>query len=86
LVRRIIDYLLLILQWLLVLVGLLILYFAVRIRLGLSGALETADIPQDTVDWYRISQNLLVEAGVGLMCVGIGAALFYLRRHYFARR
>ncbi len=85
---RITNIGLLVLQWLLVLWGVFLIVSALhfyRIEVSYFSGLPTAEAGGD---YYRPPTRLRMMTGVGmgLIMLGLGALLFYLRRLYLARR
>lgn len=84
--RRVTDIALLLVQWALVLVGMLILITAVRNAVMFWGALGTPVIPAANTDKFNLAPGVLQGFAFGLIPLGLSAVLFYLRRLYLAQR
>jgi hypothetical protein len=84
-VRRIGDIALLVVQWGLVACGLYLMLDSVH--LFALGALSDGDLPLPGTDYFVIPvyQRLVQSLTSGLIALGLGAGLFYLRRIYLAR-
>jgi len=85
--RQITDYLLFGLQWVLMGLGGLQITSAVRNYFRTVYSFSTLPRPINAPDSYiALGPTLLVGLTLGLVSVGLGAILFYLRRLYLARR
>jgi urea transporter len=87
-VRRLCDLALLVVQWALVLSGLFTMVVSLHFYSVETSWLRSLPEPspgQDTYflpSWPRLVQGMTT----GIISIGLGAALFYLRRLYLARR
>lgn len=81
-VRRVADIALLVVQWALVLQGLLLILIALQVYSFDSGILQSQPEPLPGQDSYRIPiyQRLVQGMTTGFIAVGVGGLLFYLRR------
>lgn len=87
--RRLADITLALLQWALVVIGLLtVLVTLVSYRTDASYFASLPQVPPGADTYYVVSRLRWVFVGItsGLIAIGLGAALFYLRRSYLARR
>ena len=85
--RAVADTFLLVLQWLLVDLGLLLVLVAVNVyaaELRYFSSLPSA-APGESSYTPPILHRLLTRVTTGLIAVGLGAVLFYLRRLWLAR-
>lgn len=85
--RRAGDIALLVLQLALVVVGLYVLVFSVFLYESELRWLATLPPPEPGADTFRppIFQRMVQGVATGLIAVGLGAVLFYLRRLYLSR-
>lgn len=86
-VRRLGDIALLALQWALVLVGLFLILTAVHLYVLETSWASHRPKPLPGQDTYFLPTRQRMLSGVvtGLIAMGLGAALFYLRRIYLSR-
>ena len=88
-VRRFGNAALLVVQWALVLLGFYVILVAIHLYALDSNwfAARPAIEPVGDTYYIRPSWQRLVEGlAIGLMAIGLGGALFYLRRLYLAHR
>ena len=87
--RRVGDFALLVVQWVLVLHGLYLILLAVHLYSLDSNWLAAKPAIKPVGDTYYIRpswQRLVEGLTIGLMAIGLAGALFYLRRLYLSRR
>jgi uncharacterized membrane protein YfcA len=86
-VRRIGDVLLLLVQWGLVLLGVFLILTAVHLYVSETSWASGRPKPLPGQDYYILPtwQRMVGGVTTGLIAIGLGAALFYLRRLYLAR-
>jgi len=79
---------LIILQWLLVLWGLLLILISLNTYTYEASYLSSLPVAEPGQDYYIIPtfQRLLTGVVSGLIAVGIGAVLFYLRRIFLRQK
>lgn len=87
-VRRVGDIALLLVQWALVLLGLFLIVTAIQLYVIETNWVSQQPRPSPGADTYVLPTRQRMVGGVtmGLVAVGLGAALFYLRRLYLSRR
>ena len=88
-VRQIGDLALLVLQWVLVLHGTYLMLVAVHLYALDSNWLQKLPTRKDVGETFYIRpswQRLIEGISIGIMAIGLGGVLFYLRRLYVARR
>jgi hypothetical protein len=85
--RRAGDVALLVLQWALVVIGLYVLVISLRLYQFELRWLASLPPPKPGADSFSppIFQRMMQGVTTGLIAVGLGAALFYLRRLYLSR-
>jgi hypothetical protein len=86
-VTGIAKFLLVFLQWALVVLGLLALCLALTNHVFQMRMIASLPAPLPGQDTYYLAvyQNLVVGVAVGLCSMGLGAVLFYLRRLFLSR-
>lgn len=84
--RRVGDLALLAVQWALILSGLYLLLNTAH--LYALGMLSDGDLRLPGADTYSIPvyQRLVQSLTIGLLAIGVGAGLFFLRRLYLSQR